>query len=576
MPKIASALISVSDKSGVAEFAEGLAELGIELISTGGTARALRDAGLKVLDISDWTGFPEIMDGRVKTLHPKVHGALLFRRGVAAHEAQAREHGIKPIDLLVVNLYPFEQTIAKPQTSLEEAIEQIDIGGPAMLRSAAKNWESVTVVTDPEDYAEVLDELKENGGATLRETRLRLAAKVYATTSRYDAAICGYLESAGEEGPPPTFTLHGILKQALRYGENPHQKDAALYALPGFNEPCVAQGRQVSGKEIGFNNLLDMNTAFEIVKEFQRPAACIVKHNNPCGVAVADDLLAAYRGAYAGDPVSAFGGILGLNGTLDERIASEILEVKGFKLDAIVVPAISEGALKLLTTKKKWGADVIVLETGCGTGFQPVSHGQDGRATSGAGVLARGGPEGAKPNLRLEQRATEWRDARTIPGGVLTQCRDRLDEDAEFANLKTVSKREPTPEELAALKFAWIICKHVKSNAIVLARGPATGEDAGELAQPARATTIVGVGAGQMSRVDSVEIALRKAGERAKGAVLASDAFFPFPDGPEAAAKAGVTAVIQPGGSVKDSEVIAIADKYNVAMVTTGIRHFRH
>ncbi|MGD0092619.1 MAG: bifunctional phosphoribosylaminoimidazolecarboxamide formyltransferase/IMP cyclohydrolase [Planctomycetota bacterium] len=534
MSKIARALISVSDKTGIAEFARGLAGLGIELLSTGGTAKALREAGLKVVDVSDWTGFPEILDGRVKTLHPKVHGGLLFRRGLPAHEAQAREHGIEPLDLLVVSLYPFEQTIAKPGTGLEEAIEQIDIGGPAMLRSAAKNWESVTVVSDPEDYAGVLAELAANGGATLRETRLRLAAKVYATTSRYDAAICGYLESLGEDGPPPTFTLHGVLKQVLRYGENPHQKDAALYVLPGFNEPCVAQGRQLSGKEIGFNNLLDMNTAFEIVKEFSRPAACIVKHNNPCGAAAADDLLTAYRAAYAGDPVSAFGGVLGLNGRLDKRIAGEILEIKGFKLDALVAPAVSPDALELLTRKKKWGAEAIVVETG--------------------------GLEGTAHNLRLEARATAWRDVRTVPGGVLTQCLDRLTEDAEFANLKTVTKREPTPEELAALKFAWVICKHVKSNAIVLGRGSA----------------IVGVGAGQMSRVDSVGIAIRKAGERAQGAVLASDAFFPFPDGPEAAAKAGVTAMIQPGGSVKDSEVIAVCDKYNVALVTTGIRHFRH
>jgi phosphoribosylaminoimidazolecarboxamide formyltransferase/IMP cyclohydrolase len=285
-----------------------------------------------------------------------------------------------------------------------------------------------------------------------------------------------------------------------------------------------------------------MNTALEIVKEFQRPAACIVKHNNPCGAAAAEDLLAAYRAAYAGDPVSAFGGILGLNGTLDERIAAEILAVKGFKLDAVVAPAISQSALNMLTTKKKWGADVIVVETGGATASLPC------------------GLEGASQHLRLEARATEWHDMRTIPGGVLTQCRDRLAEEDEFANLKTVTKREPAPEELAALKFAWIICKHVKSNAIVLGRG----------------SSIVGVGAGQMSRVDSVEIALKKAGERARGAVLASDAFFPFPDGPEAAAKAGVTAMIQPGGSVKDSEVIAMCDQYNVAMVTTGLRHFRH
>lgn len=534
MSKITRALISASDKQGIADFAKGLAGLGVELVSTGGTARALREAGLAVRDVSDLTGFPEIMDGRVKTLHPKVHGGLLFRRGIPAHEAQAQEHDIQPIDLVAVNLYPFEETIAKPQVSLEDAIEQIDIGGPAMLRSAAKNWESVTVITDPDDYAEVLDEMTKNGGATLRETRLRLAAKVYATTSRYDAAICGYLESAGQEGPPLTFTLHGVLKQPLRYGENPHQKDAALYLLPGFSEPCVAQGRQISGKEIGFNNLLDMNTAFEVVKEFARPAACIVKHNNPCGVAVADNLLDAYRQAHAGDPMSAFGGILSVNGTLDEKIAAEVLGLKGFKLDAIVAPAVTPAAVSLLTTKKKWGAEVIIVETGA---LDATRH-----------------------NARIEARATDWRDVRTIPGGVLTQGRDRLAEEDEFANLKSVTKREPSAAELAALKFAWIICKHVKSNAIVLGSG----------------TAIVGVGAGQMSRVDSVEIAIKKAGARAKGAVLASDAFFPFPDGPETAARAGVTAIIQPGGSVKDGEVIALCDRYNVAMVTTGIRHFRH
>ncbi|HYG74603.1 MAG TPA: bifunctional phosphoribosylaminoimidazolecarboxamide formyltransferase/IMP cyclohydrolase [Planctomycetota bacterium] len=532
--KITRALISVSDKTGIADFAAGLAALGVELVSTGGTAKALREKGLKVKDISEITGFPEIMDGRVKTLHPKVHGGLLFRRDLESHVGQAREHGIEPIDLVVVNLYPFEQTIAKEGISTEEAIEQIDIGGPSMIRSAAKNWESVTVVVDPDDYATVLREMQENGGATNKSTRLRLSAKVFATTSRYDGAICSYMESIGEEETPPTFTLHGSLKQSLRYGENPHQKQAALYVLPGYNEPCVAQGAQISGKEIGFNNLLDMNTAFEIVKEFERPAACIVKHNNPCGAASGDDILEAYKKAYEGDPLSAFGGVLGLNRRLDHRIAEEILGAKGFKVDAIVVPTITAEAKELLTTKKKWGSNVIIVE---------------------AGDL-----EGFKRNIAIEQRATEYRDVRTIPGGILVQSQDATTLEDEFKNLKCVTKREPTPDELAALKFAWIVCKHVKSNAIVLGKG----------------TAIVGVGAGQMSRVDSVEIAIKKAGERSKGAVLASDAFFPFPDGPEAAAKAGVTAMIQPGGSVKDAEVFALADKYNVAMMTTGYRHFRH
>jgi phosphoribosylaminoimidazolecarboxamide formyltransferase/IMP cyclohydrolase len=534
MPKIARALISVSDKTGIADFAKGLAELGVEIVSTGGTAKALRDAGVTVRDISDLTGFPEIMDGRVKTLHPKVHGGLLFRRDVASHVEQAKAHQIQPIDLVAVNLYPFEQTIAKPGITPEDAIEQIDIGGPSMIRSAAKNWESVTVVVDPDDYADILKEIRDNNGETVRDTRLKLAAKVFATTSRYDGAICAYLESLGEEGISPTISLHGALKQPLRYGENPHQKNAALYVLPTYAEPCVAQGTQVSGKEAGFNNLMDMNTAFEIVKEFARPAVCIVKHNNPCGVAVADDLLTAYRQAYEGDPLSAFGGVLGFNRRLNLDIAEEILGVKGFKVDCIVAPAVTPEALQALTTKKKWGASVIILEAG--------------------------EAERSKRSTMIVERAAEYRDVRTIPGGILVQPPDVLDIDEEFLNLKTVTKREPSADELAALKFAWIICKHVKSNAIVLAKG----------------TAAVGVGAGQMSRVDSVEIAIKKAGERAKGSVLASDAFFPFPDGPEAAAKAGVTAIIQPGGSVKDDEVIATCDKNNVAMIFTGIRHFRH
>ncbi|HEY3324589.1 MAG TPA: bifunctional phosphoribosylaminoimidazolecarboxamide formyltransferase/IMP cyclohydrolase [Planctomycetota bacterium] len=544
MSKITRALLSVWDKAGIVDFAKSLSAMGVDLVSTGGTARALRDAGLSVRDVSDLTGFPEMMDGRVKTLHPKVHGALLFRRDVAEHVAQAKQHGIEPIDLVVVNLYPFEQTIAKPNISLEEAIEQIDIGGPAMIRSSSKNWESVTVVVDPDDYADVLKEMQENGGATLRETRMRLAAKVFAVTSRYDAAICGYLESLGEEGPQPTFTLHGVLKQGLRYGENPHQKNAALYILPGYEEPCVAQGKQVSGKEIGFNNLLDMNTAFEVVKEFTQPAACIVKHNNPCGAATAENVLDAYRLAYEGDPLSAFGGVLALNRPLDHLIAEEILGAKGFKLDAIVVPSISPAAREMLTTKKKWGASVIIVE---------------------AGDL-----ENWRRNTKIEERATEYRDVRTIPGGILMQQPDTSDIALECSDLKEVTKRTPTAEELEALKFAWILCKHVKSNAIVLAKvAPATGTAPVSLA-------VVGVGAGQMSRVDSVQIAIKKAGERAKGAVLASDAFFPFPDGPEAAAQAGITAMIQPGGSVKDSEVFAVADRHNIAMVTTGVRHFRH
>ena len=534
MSAIQRALISVSDKTGVADLARVLAGMNVELISTGGTAKALRDAGLKVKDISELTGFPEIMDGRVKTLHPKVHGGLLFRREVAAHVAQAAEHGILPIDLVVVNLYPFEQTIAKGGVSPEEAIEQIDIGGPSMIRSAAKNWESVTVVTDPDDYAVVLAELRENGGNTRSQTRMRLAAKVFALTSRYDGAICGYLESLGEETAPQTLHVSGVLKQALRYGENPHQSGAALYEIPGFSEPGVARGRQIWGKEISFNNVLDLNTAFELVKEFDCPAACIVKHNNPCGAATADALIDAYTQAYAADPLSAFGGVLGMNRPLSMQVADAILGAKGFKVDAIIAPAIEPDALDALTQRKKWGASVIIVEAGSLENFSR--------------------------DTRMETHAGAWRDVRSIPGGILVQSPDATAWPDEFGKLKTVTKREPTAAELTALKFAWIVCKHVKSNAIVLANG----------------CTIAGIGAGQMSRVDSVEIAIKKAGERAKGAVLASDAFFPFPDGPEAAAKAGVTAIIQPGGSVKDAEVTETCDRCGVAMVTTGVRHFRH
>jgi phosphoribosylaminoimidazolecarboxamide formyltransferase/IMP cyclohydrolase len=529
MSKIARALLSVSDKTGLAAFAQGLAGLGIEILSTGGTARVLREAGVAAKDISQFTGFPEILEGRVKTLHPKVHGGLLYRREAPAHVAEAKKHGIEPIDLVVVNLYPFEKTVAKPEVTAAEAIEEIDIGGPSMLRSSAKNWESVTVVTDPQDYAAVLEELKNNGGAVSRQTRLRLAAKVFALTSRYDGAICAYLERLGGEGLAPTFSLHARLKQALRYGENPHQQRAALFLLPGFPEPCLAHGRQLSGKEPGFNNLLDLNTAFEIVREFSQPAACIVKHNNPCGAAVAGNILEAWQQAYAGDPLSAFGGVLALNRPLDQQLAEEIISYRGFKLDALVAPVVPAGVLETLSTKKKWGATCVVFEAGEGTAAQKKS-------------------------------SFPMQDIRTIPGGVLVQDADRTDWAEEFKNLKTVTRRAPTAQELDALKFAWVICKHVKSNAIVLAQG----------------TSLIGVGAGQMSRVDSVEIAVKKAGPRARGTVLASDAFFPFPDGPEAAAVAGVTAFIQPGGSVKDEEVIAVCDRRNLAMVFTGIRHFRH
>ncbi|MCW8132211.1 MAG: bifunctional phosphoribosylaminoimidazolecarboxamide formyltransferase/IMP cyclohydrolase [Planctomycetota bacterium] len=522
MPKIQRALVSVFDKAGVEDFAKGLAALGVEIVSTGGTSKKLREAGLAVRDISEVTGFPEMMDGRVKTLHPKIHGGLLYRRDLEEHRAQAAEHGIGAIDLVVVNLYPFEQTIAKPGIQVDEAIEQIDIGGPAMLRSASKNWESVTVVCDPLDYAEVLREMQEHGGETRRETRLRLAAKVFASTSRYDAAICAYLEGLGEHDAAPTLSLHGALRQTLRYGENPHQK-AAFYTVPGCPEVNVADARQLSGKELSFNNILDLAAALEIVKDFAPPAACVIKHNNPCGAAVGETLLESYQAAHSGDPLSAFGGIIGLNRKVDASVADAIAQPDKF-VEAVIAPLFTREAVEILTTRMKWGKNVRLVETG-----------EFG-----------------------ESRSKSLRDVRVIAGGLLVQDRDIVED--EWANLKTVTQREPSPEELATLKFAQVVCKHVKSNAIVFAKGRA----------------IVGVGAGQMSRVDSVEIAAKKAGGRAQGAVMASDAFFPFPDGVEAAAKAGVTAVVQPGGSVKDPDVIAACDRLGLAMVTTGIRHFRH
>jgi len=525
MSKIQRALVSVFDKSGIEHLCRNLAELGVEIVSTGGTAKKLRENNIPCKDVSELTGFPEMLDGRVKTLHPKVHGGLLYRRHDEAHRKAVKDHGIPDIDLVVVNLYPFEQTIAKPGIAVEEAIEQIDIGGPSMLRSAAKNYESVTVVCDPMDYSAVLQELKENAGQTTPATRQRLAAKVFASTSRYDGAICAYLEGLTEVGASPTFSLFGVLRQELRYGENPHQK-AAFYVVPGCQEPNIADARQLSGKELSFNNILDLAAALEVVKDFAEPAACVVKHNNPCGCAVNDDLLEAYRQAYAGDPLSAFGGIIGLNKKVDGRVANEIASPDRF-VEAIVAPLFTQEAVDMLTTRAKWGKNVRLVETGL---FEEFSR---------------------------NAKAIE-RDVRRLPGGILIQDRDRVED--EWANLKTVTKREPTPEELAALKFAQVVCKHVKSNAIVFAKGRA----------------IIGVGAGQMSRVDSVEIAVKKSGERAKGAVMASDAFFPFPDGVEAAAKAGVTAVIQPGGSVKDKDVIAACDALGIAMVTTGIRHFKH
>jgi phosphoribosylaminoimidazolecarboxamide formyltransferase/IMP cyclohydrolase len=502
MARIQRALISVSDKTGLVEFAKELHQLGVELISTGGTARALKDAGIPAIEISEFTGFPEMMDGRVKTLHPKVHGGLLYIRGNAEHEAAAARHGIKPIDLVVVNLYPFEQT---------PSIENIDIGGPSMLRSAAKNHASVTVVVDPADYTTVLAEMKAGNGATTPKLRAKLAAKVFATTSRYDAAIAGFLNP--QAGLPETFWLWLPKAQELRYGENPHQK-AALYG--DFSKFF----RQLHGKELSYNNILDLTAAAELVAEFDEPTVAIIKHTNPCGVGSAPALIDAWDLAYATDRQAPFGGIIAVNRPLDAAVATAIAEIFS---EVIVAPDFEPAALDILQKKK---------------------------------------------NLRLIRQLALPSPAlalRSVTGGLLVQERDaRL---MAAADLKVVTQREPTQAERHAMLFAWRVVKHVKSNAIVYASS--TGNTSRTL----------GIGAGQMSRVDSSKIAVWKAGEAKlslAGSVVASDAFFPFPDGVLAAADAGATAAIQPGGSVRDAEVIAAADSRNMAMLFTGIRHFRH
>src|SRR5262245_9427491 len=523
--RIERALLSVSDKSGLLDFARGLAALGVEILSTGGTASALKGAGIAVKDIAEHTGLPEMMDGRLKTLHPKVHGGLLAVRGNAAHQAAAERHGIAPIDLLVVNLYPFEATVAAG-APFEAAIENIDIGGPAMIRAAAKNHAAVTVVVDPADYARVLEEMAAQGGATSAALRQALAAKAYARTAAYDAAISAWFAEVLGEPAPAWRAFGGKLAQELRYGENPHQR-AAFYRMAG-KRPGVATLEQHQGKELSYNNLADTDAAFELVAEFEpaTPAVAIIKHANPCGVATGGSLIEAYRKALFCDPVSAFGGIIALNGPIDAATAAEIT---GIFTEVVIAPQASAEAKTIFASKK----NLRLLTTG------------------------------ALPDPRRQDVSF-----RSLSGGFLVQSRDgAMVDDLE---LKVVSKRPPTPQELADLKFAFKVAKHVKSNAIVYAKDGAT----------------VGIGAGQMSRVDSARIAAWKSLEAAKaaglseplakGAVVASDAFFPFADGLLAAAEAKVTAVIQPGGSMRDKEVIAAADAHGLAMVFTGVRHFRH
>ena len=522
---VARALISVSDKNGLIEFARALSEGGTTLVSTGGTARALDEAGLKVTDVATLTGFPEMMDGRVKTLHPKVHGAILAVRDEKSHVDAMREHAIEPIDLVVVNLYPFEATLAKG-ASLEECIEKIDIGGPALIRAAAKNHGDVAVVVDPADYDVVLREIAAHGGTTLALRRL-LAAKAFARTSAYDATIASWFsEHTGLEAPV-WRAFAGKLIERLRYGENPHQ-NATFYGSPE-QRAGVATARQVQGKELSYNNIADTDAAYECVAEFdpkRTAAVVIVKHANPCGVAESKNLLDAYRKALACDPVSAFGGIVALNRTLEADAATAIVEIF---TEVIIAPDATEEAIKIVAAKKNLRL-----------------------------LLA-----GALPDARGRGMAF-----RSVAGGVLVQTRDNVSVDD--LDLKAVTKRKPTSDELADLKFAFRVAKHVKSNAIVYAKGGAT----------------VGIGAGQMSRVDSARIAALKARDAAKaagldepltiGSVVASDAFFPFADGLLTAVEAGATAVIQPGGSIRDDEVIAAANEKNIAMVFTGARHFRH
>ncbi|MDH5189181.1 MAG: bifunctional phosphoribosylaminoimidazolecarboxamide formyltransferase/IMP cyclohydrolase [Rhodospirillaceae bacterium] len=518
---ILRALLSVSDKTGLVEFGKFLAEQGVEILSTGGTAKALVDAGVKVTEVSAHTGFPEIMDGRVKTLQPKIHGGILAVRDNAEHQKAMKDHAIAPIDLVCVNLYPFEQTRARG-AGYDESVENIDIGGPAMIRAAAKNHGDVTIVVEPEDYARVKDEMLANKNKTSDALRRELAARAFARTASYDSAISGWLTGETDVEWPKRISFAGELKQTMRYGENPHQ--AAAFYANSENRPGVATATQIQGKELSYNNLNDTDAAFEIAAEFKDVACAIIKHANPCGVAVGGSMIDAYKRAYSCDTESAFGGIVALNRTLDGETAEEIVKIF---TEVIIAPDIDEDARKILATKK----NVRVLTTGA----MPDAN---------AGGLM----------------------VKALAGGLLVQGRDNQ----LVADMKVVTKRQPTPEEMADLQFAFTIAKHVKSNAIVYARNNMT----------------VGIGAGQMSRVNSCRIAAFRAEQAAKaageneswarGAVVASDAFFPFADGLMEAIDAGAKAVIQPGGSIRDDEVIKAADEAGVTMVLTGMRHFRH
>jgi phosphoribosylaminoimidazolecarboxamide formyltransferase / IMP cyclohydrolase len=507
------ALISVSDKNGILEFAQELTKLGYKIISTGGTKKVLQDNSIPVIGISEVTGFPEILDGRVKTLHPKIHGGLLALRANADHQKQIAEHDITPIDLVVVNLYPFQQTIEKPDVTLADAIENIDIGGPSMLRSAAKNYQSVTVAVDPADYETIITELKENGAVSF-ETNQRLAAKVFRHTAAYDALIAEYLTNITGETNTEKLTVTFEKVQDLRYGENPHQQ-AAFYKKPLTQKGSIATAAQLHGKELSYNNINDANAALQIVKEFTEPAVVAVKHMNPCGVGVGETIEEAYQKAYEADPTSIFGGIIAANREIDGATAARLHEIF---LEIIIAPSFTQEALDILTTKKNLRLLTIEFD------------------------------QSEKREMQLT----------TIKGGLLVQEEDTYG--FEDADITIPTKRQPTEQEWVDLKLAWKVVKHVKSNAIVLAKDDMT----------------IGVGAGQMNRVGAAQIAINQAGEKAKGAALGSDAFFPMSDTVEAAAKAGITAIIQPGGSIRDEDSIKKADEYGIAMVFAGVRHFKH
>ncbi|MGZ4160990.1 MAG: bifunctional phosphoribosylaminoimidazolecarboxamide formyltransferase/IMP cyclohydrolase [Neobacillus sp.] len=507
------ALISVSDKNGITEFAKNLVSLGFELISTGGTKKALQEQGIPVLSVSDVTGFPEILEGRVKTLNPFIHGGLLAKHDDEEHQKQLSEHQIQPIQLVCVNLYPFQQTVEKPDVTVADAIENIDIGGPTMLRASAKNHQYVTVVVDPADYETVITELKADGETSL-ETRRKLAAKVFRHTAAYDALIAEYMTDLAGEETPEKLTVTYELKQTLRYGENPHQK-AAFYKKPLGSTFSIANANQLHGKELSYNNINDADAALQIVKEFTEPAAVAVKHMNPCGVGTGKTGYEAFTKAFAADPVSIFGGIIAFNREVDVQTAQKLHEIF---LEIIIAPSYSEEALAILTGKKNLRLLTIPFE------------------------------QANKAEMKMT----------TIEGGLLVQEQDRFT--LEDANITIPTKRQPTDAEWESLKLGWKVVKHVKSNAIVV-----TSED-----------MTIGIGAGQMNRVGAAEIALKQAGKKAEGASLASDAFFPMDDTVEAAAKAGITAIIQPGGSIRDEDSIKKADEYGIAMVFTGVRHFKH